>query len=124
VKLQANLELALLNIFLGKVKWAGTQGNGLFNKIQELPDFVNRGIWTKILGSVFNFLPGEVNPWKGFVLNDDIRISLIVLQVNIEKWLKLLDKRVFEKKGILLRIDNGKFNLPDAFYQFMCLITT
>ena len=38
-------------------------------------------------------MPGQEHPWKRFVLDDDVRIGLVVLEVDVEKRLKLLDQR-------------------------------
>ena len=76
----------------------------------------------EILGAVLDLLPGEENPGKWLILYDDIRICFIVFQINIKQRLVLFDEGIFQKKGILFRIDDGKFDFGNAFYQLMRFI--
>jgi hypothetical protein len=93
MKLEANFKLSFFNIALRQVKRACTQGNRLFYKFKQLPNFAYRRIRTKILRAVFNLLPGKKNPGKRLIFDNDVRVGFIVLQVNIKQgWYCLISE--------------------------------
>jgi hypothetical protein len=71
------------------------------------------------LRAVGDLLPGEEDPRKVFVLDDDIGVGLIVLQVDVEQGLELFDEGVLKQKSILFGVHYGKLYLPNPFYQFV-----
>jgi hypothetical protein len=92
VVFQANPELALFNIFLCQVQWAGAQWYGMFNEIEQLPHLPYRSIGTKIPGTILDLLTRKENPGERFILDNYIRVGLVVFQVDVEQGLKLLDQ--------------------------------
>src|SRR3954464_13364821 len=97
---QAHFKLASCNIGFTKRQLACTQRDIQTDKVEQLPHFARRCKWTYVFGAVMYLGAGKKNTWKRFFFNNDIRITLIIFQVNIKHWLKLLDKAVLEQKGI------------------------
>ena len=54
---QTNFEFAFADVALRQVQRAGTQRNGLLDKIQEVAHFADGGVRTKILRPIFQLLP-------------------------------------------------------------------
>ena len=53
--------------------------------------------------------------------NDDVGICFIVFQVDVEHRLVFLDQGIFQQEGILLTVNDRKFNAaypPDEFGRF------
>jgi hypothetical protein len=51
------------------------------------------------------------------VFNNDVRISFIILQVDVVSGLELFDQGVFQQKSILFGADDGKLDMVNVFYQ-------
>ena len=78
---------------------------------------MHAGKRTQIFRAIANEPAGKKNTREVFFFNNDIRIGLIVFQVNVEPGLIVLDKRVLQQKSIMLGTGNGKLNAPDKLHQ-------
>ena len=56
------------------------------------------------------------------VPDHDIRVGLIILQVDVERRLKLLDERILEEKRILFGIYDCEFNAINSTNELMRLV--
>src|SRR3569833_903279 len=119
---QAYLVLAFTDLVLRKVELACPQLYITFYKIQQLPHLAHRSKGSQVFGAVIDLEAGEEYTGKRFIANDDIRVGLVVLQIDVELGLVLLDERVLQQKSILFRIHDSELDASDVLHQLMCLI--
>jgi hypothetical protein len=122
VVFQAYLEFLLLYVVICKVEFTGTQGDIVANKGKQFPNPAHGSERAQVFRPVGYDGAGKENAGEGLFFDNDIRIGLIVLKVDIIPGLKLFNEGVFQQKGILFGIYNGKFDVVDALYQLMGLI--
>jgi hypothetical protein len=93
------------------------QGEQLIDKLKDGIHRLYVGKGAKILGPIFDNMPGPEYPGVCFGGNPYDRIGFAILQVNIVFGIMLFDKGIFQKQRFIFIGNNNGFNGFCLFYQ-------
>ncbi len=77
--------------------------------VQKLAHAPHTSKRAEVFGAFADNAAGKKDAGEVLLFNDDVGISLIVLEVNVEARLIMLDKGVLQQEGIVLRVRDGEF---------------
>ena len=84
---------------------------------EHFPHLSGGGEGTKVFRPVTDHPSGQEHPRKGFMPDNDERIGLVILQVDVEPRLEFLDEAVLKQQSVLFRRGNGEINTVNAPHQ-------
>ena len=114
VIVEANLEFARSNGFVGQFQVAGANRENLLDGFQQFPQRACVCVRTEVPGPVTHHATRRKHPWVGFVGDADVRVALVVLQVDVVPGFVLLDQVVFQNKRFNFGIRDDRFHVRNA----------
>ena len=111
VVLEARPEFARVDVLLAQVVFAGSNRMQFAHDVEHGVHGLGRCIRPEILRSVLNDVAGRMDPGEPLLADDDGRVGLVVLQLDVVPRLVLLDEAVLEKQGVHL---GGHHDEPDV----------
>ena len=97
VVFQAHPELAVGDVFLSQGEGAGANGVEFAAQVQNGVHDLDAGEGTEVFAAIADELTGGENAGEALLLDDNERIGLVVLELDVVKRLVLLDEAVFQQ---------------------------
>ena len=111
VVLEARPEFARVDVLLAQVVFAGPNRVQFAHDVEHGVHGLGRCIRPEIFRSVLDDVAGRMDPGEPLLADDDGRVGLVVLQLDVVPRLVLLDEAVLEKQGVHL---GGHHDEPDV----------
>ena len=113
VVLQALLKLSLVYGRFAQVQFAIPDGVDLPNEFENRLHDLDRGIWSKVFGTIFDLFTRIKYSGKAFFFDDDPGIGLVVLQVDIVTRLMLFDQAVLQQQRLEFILGDHRSDIRD-----------
>jgi len=99
---------------LGELVFAAPDRKNRADQVENEPELRGFGVGAEIERTIAPDLAGEKNSRKTLVGDDQPRVALVVLEVDVVAWLQLLDKVVFEDQRFDFRAGDDDVQVSDV----------
>ena len=113
VVFQAFLKLSLLYGRFAQIQFTIPNRVDLPNEFENRLHDLDRGIWSKVFGTIFDPFTRVEYSGKAFFFDDDPGIGLVVLQVDIVTRLMLFDQAVLQQQRLEFILGDHRSDIRD-----------